>query len=307
MPSEKVHFISDKARLVGTLHQPDGDGPFPAIVVVHPANRGETSDPFFDHLRSELPRAGIAVMLFDRRGSGESEGHFATADFVALADDVVAAVDYLQSRPDVDKARIGLHGTSQGGWIAPIAAARRPDIALIVAVAASGVSPADQMDYGVAFHLRQAGFDQVSVERAVQLRRLTNEYFRGNVEHEKAFAELSRFEKEPWFSQAYLFSGSRLPIDVTQSKWYHEMDYEPLSVWQTIFQPSLFLFAEMDEWVPTEQSMSNYQQATSHLADVSLVRIPGTDHLMRDRQGAPSAEYLNTMVSWLRSRLRVSV
>jgi uncharacterized protein len=170
-------------------------------------------------LRSELPEQGIAVLVFDRRGSGASEGDFETADFEDLASDVLAGVEYLQSRPDINRRKIGLHGTSQGAWIAPIAAARKPDIACIVAVSASGVSPADQMNYGVAFHLETAGFDRAAVEEAIRLRNLVNEYFRGHVSREAAAAKLSRFEHELWYENGYLYPSQELPLDITQSKW----------------------------------------------------------------------------------------
>ena len=179
MKSEEILFNNQSIKLAGTLYKPENNPPYPVLVVVHPASEGKRSDAFHDHLKSELPKHGIAVFIFDRRGSGASEGNFETADFEDLAGDVISAVEYLQSRSDIDKTKIGLHGTSQGAWIAPIAAARKPDIAFIVAVSPSGVSPADQMNYGVAFHLEKAGFNQIIVNMVIELRNLVNEYFRG--------------------------------------------------------------------------------------------------------------------------------
>jgi dipeptidyl aminopeptidase/acylaminoacyl peptidase len=300
--SEEILFQSGPNTLAGTLYRPNTAAPYPAIVVVHPASAGEQTDPFYDHLRSELPRHGIAVLIFDRRGSGASEGSFQTADFEDLAGDVISAVDYLHSRKDIDNRKIGLHGTSQGAWIAPLAAARKPDIAFIVAVSASGVSPADQMNYGVAFHLEKDGFDQAAVKKTIELRNLVNQYFRGSASREEVTKELSRYEHEAWYEKAYLYPSRELPVDITQSKWYHEMDYEPLLAWKKVTQPTLFLFAEVDEWVPIEQSMLNYEEATAHLKDVTLKQINSTDHLMRDLAGEISREYLAVLVDWLRLR-----
>ena len=305
MKSEEITFLSQTIKIAGTLYFPEGKAPYPAVVVVHPASGGERTDPFYDHLRSALPAHGIAVLIFDRRGSGASEGDFATADFEDLASDVIAGVEYLQSRPDIHPDRIGLHGTSQGAWIAPIAAARKPDVACIVAVSASGVSPADQMNYGVAFHLEQAGFDRTVREEVIRLRNLVNAYFRGQISRETAAAELSRFEHEPWYEQGYLYPSRELPADITQSKWHYEMDYEPLSIWKKVTQPALFLFAEVDEWVPIAQSMVNYEGATAHLNDVTLSQIPRTDHLMRNQTGEVSKEYQDRLVHWLTSRLEI--
>jgi hypothetical protein len=299
MAPQEIYFFSQNIRLAGTLYTPDTPAPCPAVVAVHPASEAERTSSFYGHLTSELPRYGIAALLFDRRGSGDSEGDFETADFEDLAGDVISAVEYLQSQPDIDKNRVGLHGTSQGAWIAPIAAARKPDIACIVAVSGSGVSPADQMNYGVAFNLEKDGFDQAVVRKAIELRNLVNQYFRGRVSREEAAAHLRQFEHEPWYEQAYLYPNAELPVDIRQSKWHYEMDYEPLSVWNRVTQPTLFLFAEVDAWVPVGQSMLNYKNATSHLRDVTVRQIRGADHLMRNQAGEISAEYLDVLVRWL--------
>jgi uncharacterized protein len=301
--TEEISFLNQDLAFSGTLYLPDRNQPCPAVVVVHPASGGQKTDPFYHHLKSELPAHNVAVLVFDRRGSGASEGNFETADFKSLAGDVIAAVEYLQSRDQIDSAKIGLHGTSQGGWIAPIAAARKTDIAFLIAVSACGVTPADQMNYGVEFHLKRDGLDKFATKKALELRNLVNEYFRGHVSRERIVAELSRYEHEPWFEKAYLYQSTDIPADVTQSKWYYEMDYEPLSIWKKVQQPTLFLFAEVDEWVPVEQSMINYKKATTHLHDVTLKQIQGTDHLMRNKAGETSREYCDILLDWLISRL----
>ena len=216
-------------------------------------------------------------------------------------------MEYLVSRTDIDSAKIGLHGTSQGAWIAPIAAARKPEIACIVAVSACGVTPAVQMDYGVAFHLKADGFDPSVIGKVMELRGLVNEYFRGNLTREQAAVELRRYEHAPWFEKGYLYSSGELPVDISQSKWHYEMDYEPLSIWKMVTQPTLFLFAETDEWVPIEASMENYRSATAHLRYATLTRIKGTSHLMslsREEETLEiSPEYLHVLLSWLHSHL----
>jgi uncharacterized protein len=299
MISEEVSFFSQNIKLAGTLYQPETVTPYPAVVAVHPASEDERTSPFYEHLKSELPQHGIAAFIFDRRGSGASEGVFETASFEDLAGDVVSAVEYLQSRPDIDKTKIGLHGTSQGAWIAPIAVAHKPAIAFIVAVSASGVSPAEQMNYGVVFRLEKDGFDQNVVDKAIELRNLVNKYFRRQVSQEETIATLSLYENEAWYEKAYLYPSQELPVDITQSKWHYEMDYEPLSIWKKVRQPTLFLFAEVDEWVPIEQSMINYKNATVHLDDVTLTQVNGTDHLMRTQSGETSKEYLEILIDWL--------
>jgi dienelactone hydrolase len=111
------------------------------------------------------------VLRVDRRG-----------DDVPLelqADDALSARAAITTRDDIDASRIGLWGFSQGAWVAPLVATQSTEIAFLVLVASTGVSPAEQMLYGTAKHAREAGVVADDVERLVGLRRLVDEWRRG--------------------------------------------------------------------------------------------------------------------------------
>lgn len=195
--SEAVSFKSGDVRLAGTLYLPAGDGPHPAMVVFHSAS-GPTRDfPTYQHLTTDLPRAGYAVLLFDRRGSGSSSGDFETASFQDLAADGVSGVQYLKTRKEIEPTRIGVWGISQGGWLAPLAATMSPDVAFVVAVSASGVSPAEQMDFAAAYTLEHSGQPAGVIKRALGVRAKLNDYFRGRVRREEAHAAVQAIRGEP--------------------------------------------------------------------------------------------------------------
>jgi pimeloyl-ACP methyl ester carboxylesterase len=247
------------------------------------------------------------VLLFDRRGSGHSSGDFETSSFETLAEDGNAAVNYLRTRDDINKKQIGLYGISQGGWIAPLVVGLRSDIAFLIIVSGCGVSPAKQMDYGATYTLRQQGFTENTVAKAIALRNRVNEYYRGHISREVISAELDSAQSESWFQEAYINSSKDLPEDVTKGKWWHELDYDPLLIWKQIQPPTLFLFAEDDRWVPVVESTSKLEKATAHLKDLAIIQIKGTDHLMyktRDKKAETiSEEYVETMVAWLMKRI----
>ena len=303
MNAEEVIFANQTVQLAGTLYKPDTETPYPALVVLHAANGGTRQFPFYQHLVTHLPARGIAVLLYDRRGSGHSGGDFETASFETLAKDGKVAIDYLHTRADIDKSRTGLYGVSQGGWIAPLVVGLRSDIAFLIIVSGCGVSPAKQMDYGAAYNLREKGFTENTIAQAISLRNQVNEYYRGHLSRAVVAAELDRAQSEPWFQEAYLDPGKDLPEDVTKDKWWHEFDYDPLPIWKQIQPPTLFLFAEDDRWVPVAESMSKLERATAHLKDVKIMQIKGTDHLMvkiHDKDVETiSEDYIETMVTWL--------
>lgn len=145
-----ITSLSGDATLATEILTPVGTGPYPAIVVVHGAGTALRQD-----LEAESRyhiALGFASARYDKRGVGQSTGEFtpvtpenSEAVFGVLADDVLAIVQYLKTRPEIDANRIGLLGASQAGWIMPLAASRSSDVAFMAGVsgAASTVGLAD--------------------------------------------------------------------------------------------------------------------------------------------------------------------
>jgi pimeloyl-ACP methyl ester carboxylesterase len=293
-------FSNQNTHLSGTLHLPEGDGPFPAVIVLHAAGGGLRSSPFYQHLIEVLPANGCAVFLYDRRGSGESGGDFNSAGFDLLASDGAAAFDLLKTIPQIDQKRIGFYGISQGGWLAPMAAALRPEAAFLLIISGSGVSPARQMGYAAGRQLRDAGFSEDDIRQALALRGMVNEYYRGRLSRAEVQAEIDRCCHLPWFEPAFLSGDTVLPEDVRNEKWSLEMDHEPLAAWRKVRQPALFLYGGQDIWVPVEESMRLF----SGVAVNSRFHIfPGLDHMMKpfdlDDESFVSPEYVVTLLDWL--------
>ena len=97
---------------------------------------------------------GIASLIYDRRGLGESSGDEQSAGLHDLADDAIAGVHRLQEQPEIDPRRIGAWGHSQGGWVAPIAAARSSDVSFVIAQSAPAITPAAQEVFRVGTNAR---------------------------------------------------------------------------------------------------------------------------------------------------------
>ena len=144
--SEEVKIRNDKAgiTLAGTLTLPEGNGPFPAAVLISgsgPQNRDEElmGHKPFAVIADYLTRNGIAVLRYDDRGVGQSEGNYAVATSADLATDAEAAFAFLQNHRSIDKARTGFIGHSEGGLIAPMVASKQPATGFIVSLAGPGV------------------------------------------------------------------------------------------------------------------------------------------------------------------------
>lgn len=150
---EEVKFVNPKGghQLAGTLTKPEGDKFEKVVILISgsgPQNRNEEIASFnhrpFLVLSDYLTRNGIAVLRYDDRGVGESEGSQSDATTKDFADDAAAAVAFLQQRADMKGKKIGLIGHSEGGMIAPIVAVENKAVDFIVLLAGPGI-PIDQL------------------------------------------------------------------------------------------------------------------------------------------------------------------
>ena len=144
--NEEVTFENsiDSVVLAGTLSMPDKDGPHPAVILISGSGSQNRDEEVFGHkpflvLADHLTKNGIAVLRFDDRGIGESTGDPSLATSRDYVKDVESALEYLQSRKEIDKKRIGLIGHSEGGMIAPMVASSSKGVDFIVLLAGPGI------------------------------------------------------------------------------------------------------------------------------------------------------------------------
>jgi pimeloyl-ACP methyl ester carboxylesterase len=139
---------ADGINIGGTLTVPEGEGPHPAVLLITgsgPQDRDETLNghkPFWV-IADHLSRKGIAVLRVDDRGVGKTTGDPSKATVEMHATDAEAGIAFLKKQKEIDPKRIGLIGHSEGGMIAPMVAAKSPDVAFIVSLAGPGVSGAE--------------------------------------------------------------------------------------------------------------------------------------------------------------------
>ena len=141
----------DGIKLSGSLTLPEGEGPFPAVLLISgsgPQDRNEEAWKYkpFLMIADRLTRQGIAVLRMDDRGTGKSGGRYADATLQLAATDTECALDYLLRRKDIRRGKTGLAGHSMGGTIAFRMAAQRPqDVAFVLSLAGAAIPGKDLM------------------------------------------------------------------------------------------------------------------------------------------------------------------
>ena len=117
-----VQFRNGDVTLAGTLVTPATAGPHPVVIRMH--GRGKSTRNDFRGLARILAQRGIASLIYDKRGVGQSTGDHDKSGMYDFAGDALAAVEFVAARPEIDRQQIGLHGNSAGGWVAAIVANR---------------------------------------------------------------------------------------------------------------------------------------------------------------------------------------
>ena len=157
-----------------------------AVILIHAFNDNRTGTLYHAAL---LADHGYGVLLYDTRSQGESEGDLYTWGWDAHQD-VIAALDYVQHRSEVDSGRIGVLGLSAGAAIALRAGAETHDIAAVAGLLPQGVAlPLDVemmerlTDYATVTRY-PGGYDPVTredAEEAVEAARRVREAARNHI------------------------------------------------------------------------------------------------------------------------------
>jgi dienelactone hydrolase len=314
-----ARFRSGDAELQDKLILPDGPGPHPAVVMVHGSEKDAAT--VYSHEGWLLAPHGIAVLIFDKRGTGSSEGKFGM-DFGQLADDVVAAVEWLRTQPEIDGNRIGLAGYSQGGWISPLAASRSDAIKFVLVGFGMVDSPAEEDRKEALYTLHRKGVAEADIAKAMEVVAAGHEVIRTRFDGGwERVAELkARYKGEPWVEAlddgtagslmkypawALRIAGPRLMPRGLDRWWFH--DSRPIL--EKLDIPMLWLIGGDDIEAPNEVTIATLQQLAARGKPFELVVYPGADHgivLFEEKDGervytgyAPG--YFQKKVDWIRA------
>ncbi|MDZ7288497.1 MAG: alpha/beta hydrolase [candidate division KSB1 bacterium] len=311
---EEVVFENRKAgiKLAGTLTMPGAGGPFPAVVLITgsgPENRDEYvfgHRPFFV-LADYLTRRGIAVLRFDDRGVGKSTGDFSTATSTDFADDVMAGIEHLKSRKEINPKQIGLIGHSEGGMIAPMVAVQVPEVAFIVLMAGTGITGEEILYLQGALIAKAQGASEETIAKSRDLQKrlfavIKQETDKAEAERKlrpiltQALTELTDDEKRALgFSSANLDTLVKIQIKQMLSPWFrYFLIYDPRPTLKKVKCPVLAINGEKDLQVPPKENLSAIAKAlkAGGNKNFTIKEMPGLNHLFQTAETGSPSEYM---------------
>ena len=269
-----------------------------------PQDRNETlmgHRPFLV-LADYLTRRGIAVLRVDDRGVGGSTGNVMRSTDDDFADDVLAGVAFLKGRKDIDGKRIGLIGHSEGGLVAPMAAARSPDVAFIVLMAGVGVPMERILETQGAMILKGLGVSDnvIAVRQAVLPKAL--HILRTEKDDPIAEKKIRKLAKE---GEAMLTEADRkllkplraqeeAQIKMMLTPWFRALvTYQPAAILKKVKCPVLAINGEKDLQVEPKENLGAIAAALKSGGNTrcTVRELPGLNHLFQTAKTGMPTEY----------------
>ena len=306
--SENVTFANEKFNITldGTLTVPDGVGPFPAVILITGSGAQNRNEEIMGHkpflvIADYLTRNGIAVLRYDDRGVGRSQGNYSTATSADLATDAEAAYTFLKKDPRITPGEIGFAGHSEGGLIAPIVAASNPDIAFVISLAGTGVRGEEllhrqNMDISLA-----SGMPEKEVQEAISINKKLFAVLKKEPDNKKAEAKMTDVYKKilakKKLSSAEIdqavkqLNSSLSPVAYPWFRYF--LMTNPADFWKKVKCPVLALNGEKDLQVAADVNLKSIEKSVKSGGNksVTTIKFPGLNHLFQHSKTGLITEY----------------
>ncbi len=275
---EEVRFQNGDTTLAGAVYAPKSPGRHGAVVLLHGSGDNERWQYF--ETADWFARHNMVCLVFDKRGNGASTGKWLDVGFTELADDGIAGLRHLQTRSDVDPAKIGFWGISQAGWIMEIAAQRCADTAFFVSISGGTAQVEREGYWDYECDLRAAGHSEAEIAEAIDMLRRYNATVRTGEGYEAFLEWMQPMRQKPWFAK---LAWVPRPPDRINQQWYRRvMDFDPEPVLRGLNLPMLFIFGEADDSNPTAEGIAMLNKVKAETGkDLTIISFPGADHGVR--------------------------
>jgi pimeloyl-ACP methyl ester carboxylesterase len=327
----EVSYRNEKEslRIAGTLTVPRGGGKYPVVLLITGSGSQDRDETIAGHkpflvLADHLTRNGIAVLRVDDRGMGGSDMGSLSVTSENYAEDVLAGINFLKQRKEIDPKMIGLIGHSEGGMIAPMVAARSKDVSFIVLLAGLGQRGEDVIYAQTELIQKTQGTPAETTKHTIALARKINEVVKAETDEkrieQRINEELAAYEATVGDSQKELFkpaaSSVKSYLPIYKTPWYrYFIMFDPAPVLKNVKVPVLALNGEHDLQVPAKENLDLIAAGlkAGGNVDVTVKAFPRLNHLFQTSQTGLLSEYgqieetmspevLKTVSEWILQR-----
>jgi uncharacterized protein len=283
---KEATFKSHGTALVGRLVLPPGKEQVPIVVLLHGSEHESALTDYF--LQRMLPTEGVGAFVYDKRGTGKSEGRY-TQDFSLLADDAVAALHKARQLAGARVGRIGYQAGSQGGWVAPIAA-NRTSVDFVIVCFGLAVNVIDEDQESVELQLREKGYSVDDIAAALAVASAAEAVFASGFTRgfENFDALRARYKNAPWYKDLhgdYTFfllphPEAELRAMRAQFSWGTPFYYDPMPTLRADRVAQLWILGGEDYEAPSGETRRRIESLITAGRPFTLAYYPSAEHGM---------------------------
>ena len=304
---EQIKIPSDGLLIHGWLYLPRGKEKVPLVVLTNGGGDGSRAiKSLSDWIAPILAHCGYAAFVHDKRGTGLSEGYFASTTYNDYINDAGNCATFLVNHARIDPGKIGVMGGSEGGRVAVIAASRFPAISFVISQAGTVVTGVEDRLNAQLNGMKDGGILTDSLLKEVEP--LWKKSFlawasHDPAEHEKVNREIMEWRKKydrnilPFTKQEM----DSIPDFRTVLPTWNSMSEDYLTELSHFTKKWLAIFGEDDRVVPTDASVKNilHYMSLSGSKSYNIAIIPEMGHVPVNVKTKRMVRIDNLVVNWL--------
>lgn len=271
---EDLRFTGDGGiTLQASLITPSGSGPYPAIVLLSGAELATRDRMVYRKTGNVFLARGLAVLVYDKRGAGDSEGDPEHTTYAQLVGDAVGAIDLLRRHPDIDPQRIGVLGVSESGWLTPEINERAGGLAFVINKVGAPLSVRETVAWEVYNDLMADGVAEGSAREQTEVYRRLWEYRIAPTDGERVALQETL---DQWAGRP----DSQLPTELSEvdADYVADISYDPTPFLEKLTTSTLYLYGTEDINIPTAASVVRLDELIAAGRPISYHVFPGEGH-----------------------------
>ena len=277
---EKLTISSTGANISAEIYKPKTNSLHPALVLLYGSGNYTKSWMTFD--ADFYAKQGFEVLIYDKRGCGQSTGNGITATYENLAEDAIACLEILNQRKTVDKSKIGLWGFSQGAMLLPFIASKTDIPSFLIAIAPEVNGAYEAAAFSDSLRVINRGYSSEEGHIAAESHRKVAKMIRNGSDYKEVLNFINKnAQKYPFMNLTGLHDRVVIDKEIFEGYYWSGRKYNFYNYWKNLDIETLCVFGEDDSYVDAKRNVDILNSFNNNKIETKL--FSGANHKLKKR------------------------
>jgi uncharacterized protein len=275
---EKLLVKSNDVNLSAEAYKPITNKLHPAMVLLHGSTTNLKRQ--YSFYADFFARLGFEVLIFDKRGNGESTGNYSTASYDDLADDAIACLMVFKNSKTVDTTKIGLWGFSQGAMLLPYIMSKTTIPSFLIAKSPEVYSVSEAGAFSDSLRIVNLGNSAANGHIVAESHRQVEKMIRSGSDYREVETYINQNAlKYSFMNQTGLYGNIRIDKSAYGGYFWkgREKDFYPY--WKRLDTKTLVLFGDDDEYIDASRNENTLLGFGN--TKITIKKFPRANHALK--------------------------